>query len=225
MHLIDWHGDLYGEPLEVDFLARLRDIQRFDGADGAEGAIEQRTSTQAQGNCGVRKTSIALESRQSPALRTPHSTIHARQLAAFRRCRPRARAVSCSRRTSGRTVTRWGAAWGWREYSRNFGKSVRIVNGQATPPNLKFIDPQNRIQAVGVNVQGNELLADDFEVVMVLDTSAWAQLGPMADIVRGTRAKKIVLDHHQSSDDLRPRISETPARRQPADWSWKRPRN
>jgi riboflavin kinase/FMN adenylyltransferase len=33
VHLIDWHGALYGEPLEVDFLARLRDIQRFDGAD------------------------------------------------------------------------------------------------------------------------------------------------------------------------------------------------
>ena len=33
VHLIDWHGALYGEPLEVDFLARLRDIQRFDGIE------------------------------------------------------------------------------------------------------------------------------------------------------------------------------------------------
>ena len=30
VHLIDWHGSLYGQPLEVDFVARLRDIQRFD---------------------------------------------------------------------------------------------------------------------------------------------------------------------------------------------------
>ena len=29
VHLLDWHKTLYGEPLEVDFLARLRDIQRF----------------------------------------------------------------------------------------------------------------------------------------------------------------------------------------------------
>jgi phosphoesterase RecJ-like protein len=37
---------------------------------------------------------------------------------------------------------------------------------------------------------------------MILDTSAWAQLGPMSDIVRATKAKKIVLDHHVSADDL-----------------------
>jgi riboflavin kinase/FMN adenylyltransferase len=33
VHLIDWQGALYGEPLEVDILARLRDIQRFDGVE------------------------------------------------------------------------------------------------------------------------------------------------------------------------------------------------
>jgi riboflavin kinase/FMN adenylyltransferase len=30
VHLIGFDGSLYGEPLEVDFLSRLRDIQRFD---------------------------------------------------------------------------------------------------------------------------------------------------------------------------------------------------
>jgi phosphoesterase RecJ-like protein len=38
--------------------------------------------------------------------------------------------------------------------------------------------------------------------MMVLDTSAWAQLGPMGDVLRGTTATKVVLDHHVSSDDL-----------------------
>ncbi len=95
-----------------------------------------------------------------------------------------------------------GSCLGMAGVLEKLGKSVRIVNGQATPPNLKFIDPDNRIEAVGVNVQPNELLAANFEVMMVLDTSAWAQLGPMAEVVRGTRAKKIILDHHQSSDDL-----------------------
>jgi riboflavin kinase/FMN adenylyltransferase len=33
VHLIDWQGALYGEPLEVDILARLREIQRFDGVE------------------------------------------------------------------------------------------------------------------------------------------------------------------------------------------------
>ena len=31
--LLDYHGDLYSRPIEIDFLARLRDIERFDSAD------------------------------------------------------------------------------------------------------------------------------------------------------------------------------------------------
>ena len=80
------------------------------------------------------------------------------------------------------------------------GKDVRIVNGQSTPPNLLFIDPRGQLEAIGVNVQPAELA--DREVLIVLDTSAWAQLGPMGDVVRSTAAKKVVLDHHVSSDDL-----------------------
>ena len=41
-----------------------------------------------------------------------------------------------------------------------------------------------------------------YDCLMVLDTSAWAQLGEMGDVIRASSAKKIVLDHHISSDDL-----------------------
>src|SRR3954468_24137105 len=54
------------------------------------------------------------------------------------------------------------------------GKNVRIVNGQTTPPSLRFIDPTNRIKAIGIDVTKEQLA--DVEVLMVLDTSAWAQL-------------------------------------------------
>lgn len=80
------------------------------------------------------------------------------------------------------------------------GKQVRIVNGQETPPNLAFIDPARRIGVIGQTVQPADLA--DAQVHMVLDTSAWQQLGPMADILRSTTARKIVLDHHMSADDL-----------------------
>jgi phosphoesterase RecJ-like protein len=95
-----------------------------------------------------------------------------------------------------------GSCLGMAGVLAQLGKQVRIVNGQATPPNLRFIDPAKQIQAIGVDVQPAELLADGFDVLMVLDTSAWAQIGPMGDVVRATKAKKIVLDHHESSDDL-----------------------
>ena len=80
------------------------------------------------------------------------------------------------------------------------GKDVKIVNGQETPPNLEFIDPKKRIQAINVDVQPSDL--EDTDVAMILDTSAWAQIGPMSDWVRETKATKIILDHHKSEDDL-----------------------
>ena len=80
------------------------------------------------------------------------------------------------------------------------GKSVRIVNGHATPPNLAFIDPAKRIGVIGQTVQPADLA--DIEAILILDTSAWAQIGPMSDFIRGFAGKKLVLDHHVSEDDL-----------------------
>ncbi len=88
------------------------------------------------------------------------------------------------------------------------GKNVRIVNAQTTPPNLKFIDPQHRLKTLGHDVQPHDL--ESCEVLMVLDTSAWAQLGTMAEVVRTTRAHKLVLDHHVGEDDLGAELFKNP---------------
>jgi len=93
-----------------------------------------------------------------------------------------------------------GSELGMAAVLRTLGKTVRIVNGQATPPNLAFIDPQKQIGVIGQTVKAEEL--SDTDVVMILDTSAWVQLGPMADFVRAFPGKKIIVDHHVSEDDL-----------------------
>lgn len=80
------------------------------------------------------------------------------------------------------------------------GKHVRIVNAHPTPPNFAFLDPQKKIQQLGRDIDKESL--HDVDVLMVLDTSAWAQLGKMGDVIRSTSAKKIVVDHHVSEDDL-----------------------
>jgi phosphoesterase RecJ-like protein len=93
-----------------------------------------------------------------------------------------------------------GSELGMAGVLESLGKQVLIVNGQKTPPNLAWIDPQQRIKAIGVDVQLADLA--DREVLLVLDTSAWQQLGDMALVLRSTAAKKAVLDHHVSEDDL-----------------------
>jgi bifunctional oligoribonuclease and PAP phosphatase NrnA len=93
-----------------------------------------------------------------------------------------------------------GSELGMAQVLEALGKEVRIVNAQATPGNLAFIDPTNRIAVLGRDVKAADLAS--YDCLMVLDTSAWAQLGGMGDVIRGIAAKKIVLDHHISSDEL-----------------------
>lgn len=82
---------------------------------------------------------------------------------------------------------------------RSLGKKVRIVNGDGVPPHIGFIDPNNDVLVLGRDVAATDLACD---MHVVVDTSAWAQLGPMADVIRGTSARKIIIDHHVSQDDL-----------------------
>ncbi len=93
-----------------------------------------------------------------------------------------------------------GSALGMALVLESLGKQVRIVTGDPVPPNLAFIDPDQRIEHLGGDVTLDQL--SEIEVMMVLDTSAWAQLGPMGDVLRADRKIKMVLDHHVSEDDL-----------------------
>jgi phosphoesterase RecJ-like protein len=86
------------------------------------------------------------------------------------------------------------------EILKSLGKDVLVCNVFPIPPNLRFVDGKKRFKQLGVDVTPAELA--DREVLIILDTSAWAQLGEMADIVRSTKAIKLVLDHHVSEDDL-----------------------
>lgn len=79
------------------------------------------------------------------------------------------------------------------------GKRVMIVNGHPTPPILTFLDPRQSIRVLGESITPEEVSGD---CLIILDTSAWAQLGPMADVVRRFGGHKMVIDHHVGEDDL-----------------------
>lgn len=79
------------------------------------------------------------------------------------------------------------------------GKSVRIINPGETASHLHFLDPDNLTKSI--NEIGIES-ACDTDVHIILDTSAWKQLGKVGDVLKKTQAVKIVIDHHISSDDL-----------------------
>jgi phosphoesterase RecJ-like protein len=80
------------------------------------------------------------------------------------------------------------------------GKDVLLCNDFVVPPSLRFLDPAEKHRRLGVDVSAEQL--GDREVLIVLDTTAWAQLGAMGDVIKSTKSIKVVIDHHVSGDDL-----------------------
>lgn len=92
-----------------------------------------------------------------------------------------------------------GSELGMAAILRKLGKDVRIINAHRVPPSLEFLDPAGTIEVLGDHVQADEISCDCF---MILDTSAWVQLGDMADVIRSAKCDKMVLDHHVGEEEL-----------------------
>jgi phosphoesterase RecJ-like protein len=86
-------------------------------------------------------------------------------------------------------------------FLRQKGKDVRVVNASPTPPRYDFLDPEGTLfEHLGSAVKSVELA--DREVAVILDLSAWNQLGDMAEYIRAFSGPRVVIDHHVSQDDL-----------------------
>lgn len=84
---------------------------------------------------------------------------------------------------------------------RQKGKDVRVVNVSSTPPRYDFLDPDGSLfEHFGTAVHPADLA--DREVALILDLSAWNQLGDMAEYVRAFPGPRVVIDHHVSQDDM-----------------------
>jgi phosphoesterase RecJ-like protein len=78
------------------------------------------------------------------------------------------------------------------------GKSVRMVVASSVSPRYRFLDPDGRVEYF--EPPGDRW--GDVDVAMVLDTSAWSQLGSFGPFFKSLSADKVVIDHHQTQDDL-----------------------
>jgi phosphoesterase RecJ-like protein len=78
------------------------------------------------------------------------------------------------------------------------GKSVRMVVASSIAPRYRFLDPDGRIGHF--EPPGDEWR--DADLAFVLDTSAWTQLGSFGPFFKSLAVTKVVIDHHQTQDDL-----------------------
>jgi nanoRNase/pAp phosphatase (c-di-AMP/oligoRNAs hydrolase) len=93
-----------------------------------------------------------------------------------------------------------GSELGLRAILLALGKKVCIVNASAPPANLSFMNPPGVILKLNDTVTKANVPKTD--VVIIVDTSAWQQLGNMADVIQSSSAKRVVIDHHVSSDEM-----------------------
>ncbi len=83
---------------------------------------------------------------------------------------------------------------------RHHGKDVRLVVDSHVAARYHFLDPEGRIEHFEPPGDTWRRFA---EVAIVLDTSAWSQLGKsFGPFFRGLTIPKVVIDHHRTQDDL-----------------------
>jgi nanoRNase/pAp phosphatase (c-di-AMP/oligoRNAs hydrolase) len=93
-----------------------------------------------------------------------------------------------------------GSELGMRDILLAFGKQVTIVNASAPPANLQFMNADGLVLKLNENItRANVPRAD---VVIIVDTSAWQQLGNMADLIQSVPSQRVVIDHHVSADQM-----------------------
>ena len=80
------------------------------------------------------------------------------------------------------------------------GKTVQIINTSPTPANLYFLDPSREVKQLGVGATVADVVAA--EVHFIVDTSSWVQLSDVGKAMRTSAARRVVIDHHVSADDL-----------------------
>lgn len=93
-----------------------------------------------------------------------------------------------------------GSAVGLAAFLQRHGKLARIINPSETPSYLQWIDAGGWVRKIGADCSVEEAM--DTDVHIIVDTSAWAQIGDVGQVIRETSAKVVVIDHHVSSDDL-----------------------
>src|SRR5262245_22334030 len=94
-----------------------------------------------------------------------------------------------------------GSEVGMAALLRQKGKDVRVVNASRRPASCDFRGPEGDLfEDFGTTTHPADLA--DREVAVILDLSAWSQLGDMAGYIREFPGPRVIVDHHVSQDDL-----------------------
>jgi phosphoesterase RecJ-like protein len=82
---------------------------------------------------------------------------------------------------------------------RSLGKQVEMFISSVWPPRYTFMDPRREIRRFA---EADQRELQQAELIVVLDTGTWNQLGDFGTGMKSVSCAKAVIDHHLSQDDL-----------------------
>lgn len=93
-----------------------------------------------------------------------------------------------------------GAQLGLADALGRIGKTARVVIASKLPPRYAFLDPKREVIEEFTTQTADRFRTVD--VILVLDTGTWGQLGDFGPFMRSMTVPKAVIDHHRTQDDL-----------------------
>ena len=82
--------------------------------------------------------------------------------------------------------------------ARAAGKSAQMLVPDEPPPRYEFLFEEDRCAPAEQFCE----LADGSDLIVIVDTSAFAQLDGLEEVLRPRRGKIVVIDHHATADDV-----------------------
>jgi len=184
--LLDTQHEHYDQQARLSIHRRLRDQRRFETPEAlasqiAKDVAEIRSSDRVWINPAV--LSLTAESKYEFAAKTLYIPRSKTSYVLFTHARPDGDAL--------------GSAVGLWRVLTDLGRDARIVLYEDVPPRYAFVTEGVPYSRWGKDINAADIEAD--RLIVIVDTSSWQQIEPVAPFLKGHR-HKFVIDHHKTRD-------------------------
>jgi bifunctional oligoribonuclease and PAP phosphatase NrnA len=106
-------------------------------------------------------------------------------------------------------ITHWspdgdamGSSLGLYHYLKNKGKNVRVIVPNEYPGFLSWLPGNKTVLNFQTDEKKIKPVLEKSDVVFILDFNSYGRIEKLGALVAGTKAKKILIDHHQQPEDF-----------------------
>nr|MBA3898910.1 DHH family phosphoesterase [Bacteroidota bacterium] len=87
-------------------------------------------------------------------------------------------------------------------YLKQKGHSVNMITPNEYPKNLKWLPGNNKVMTFEGHVKKATSIINDAQVIFCLDFNSLKRIDDVGDVIAGTEAIKIIIDHHLEPEDF-----------------------